>query len=218
MDIMTSVGLVSGIHRHRGDGAHGRRSAHVRLRTCHDHHLRRVDRRHHDPLSAWRDAARPAARREIRLHHEPAVGARPRRRTRPHRRNRPQAGTGRPGKGRDRRTVPRQGNSLRRRRLRSRIHPRQSRARPRQFPDASRRGQQDLPRHRRLRAGVRHDRNPDRHGADVRQHDRPLQARPVHGDRAAGDAVRRAGREPVLSCRSPTSCTASCWTRKPTAR
>ena len=33
-----------------------------------------------------------------------------------------------------------------------------------------------------------------RHGANVRQHDRPLEARPVHGDRAARDAVWCAGR------------------------
>jgi len=38
----------------------------------------------------------------------------------------------------------------------------------------------------------------DRHGADVRQHDRPVETRSVHGDGATGDAVWRAGCQPVL--------------------
>ena len=39
----------------------------------------------------------------------------------------------------------------------------------------------------------------DRHGADVRQHDRPIQARSVHGGRASGDLLRRCSRQHVLS-------------------
>jgi chemotaxis protein MotA len=35
-------------------------------------------------------------------------------------------------------------------------------------------------------------------GMDVRQHDRSIEARSIHGNRVAGDALRRAGREPVL--------------------
>ena len=108
------------------------------------------------------------------------------------------SGAGRSGKGRDRRPVPRQGHPLRRRRLRHQFHPRQSRARPRQLPHPSRRGPEDLPRGRRLRAGLRHDRHADRHGADVRQHDRSLQARPVHGRRVARDILRRGAGQPVL--------------------
>ena len=74
MDIMTGVGLVCGIDRHRDPDAAGRRSGHVRLRTRRHHHLRRLDRGDHDPFSARRHAAWPAARRQIRLHDEPAVG------------------------------------------------------------------------------------------------------------------------------------------------
>ncbi len=88
---------------------------------------------------------------------------------------------------------------------------------PRQFPDASRRGQQDLPRHRRLRAGVRHDRHADRHGADVCQHDRPVEARPVL-ETAPLATLYGALVANLFVFRSPTSCTASFWTRKPTAR
>jgi hypothetical protein len=51
---------------------------------------------------------------------------------------------------------------------------RQSRARSRQLPHPSRRRPEDLSRGRRLRPGFRHDRHADRHGADVRQHDRSL--------------------------------------------
>src|SRR6202050_3314353 len=43
-------------------------------------------------------------------------------------------GADRPGEGRDRGPFPCQGHSVRRRRLRRRVHPRQSRARPRQLP------------------------------------------------------------------------------------
>ena len=46
------------------------------------------------------------------------------------------------------------------------------------------RGLEDLSRHRRLRAGVRHDRHAARHGADVLQHVGPFEARPLHGGRA----------------------------------
>ena len=114
------------------------------------------------------------------------------------RRGRPQAGADRARKGRDRGSVPGQGHPLRRRRLRQRLHPRQPRARPRQLPDPSRRRAEDLSRDRRLRAGLRHDRHLDRHGADVRQHDRSVQARPLHGGRVAGDVLRRGGRQSVL--------------------
>jgi len=83
--------------------------------------------------------------------------------------------------------------------------------------DASRRRQQDLPRDRRLRAGLRHDRHPDRHGADVRQHDDPSKLgrswRPPCWLRFT------ARWSPICSVfRSPTSCMASCSTRRPTAR
>ena len=114
------------------------------------------------------------------------------------RRGRPQGRTGRAREGRDRRSVPGQGHPLHRRRLRHQLHSRQSRARPRQLPDPSRRGPEDLPRHRGLRSGVRDDRNAARHGADVRQHDRSLQARSVHGDRAAGDPLWRGRRQSVV--------------------
>src|SRR5256885_10707934 len=46
--------------------------SHVYQRTCDHHHLRRIDRRHHDPLSAQRDFAWSAARCEVCVHDEPA--------------------------------------------------------------------------------------------------------------------------------------------------
>ena len=88
---------------------------------------------------------------------------------------------------------------LRRRRLRYEFHPRRSRARSRQLPHPSRRGSEDLPCGRRLRAGLRHDRHPDRYGADVRQHDGSLEARPIHGGRAACNLYRRGAGQSVLS-------------------
>jgi hypothetical protein len=57
---------------------------------------------------------------------------------------------------------------------------------------------EDLSRHRRLRAGVRHDRRAARHGADVLQHVGPFETRALHGRRFAGDALRCAGGEPDL--------------------
>ena len=79
-------------------------------------------------------------------------------------------------------------------------------------------GAEDLSRDRRLRAGLRHGRHAGRHGADVRQHDRSLEARSVHGDGAARDAVWRAGRQHVLSAdRRQAACQAA-RTRRPTAR
>ena len=64
--------------------------------------------------------------------------------------------------------------------------------RPRQLPHAPRRGLEGLPRLRRLRAGLGHDRHHPRHGDDVRQHVGPLEARARHGDGPARDALRRA--------------------------
>ena len=135
---------------------------------------------------------------QVRVHHAPHHPARAGRRDRGARRDRPQAGPDRAGEGRDRGSVPGQGHPLRRRRLRQRLHPRQPRARPRQLPDPPRRRAENLSRDRRLRAGLRHGRHLDRHGADVRQHDRSLQARSLHGGCAAGDVLRRGGRQSVL--------------------
>jgi len=67
MDIMTSVGLIAGIIVIATMMLLGGGRSHVHLRTCDHHHLRGIDRGHHDPLSARRDAARPAARREVRF-------------------------------------------------------------------------------------------------------------------------------------------------------
>src|ERR1700751_1648741 len=48
--------------------------------------------------------------------------------------------------------------------------------RDREFPHPPRRGAEDLSRRRRLRARFRHGRHAHRHGADVRQHDRSVEA------------------------------------------
>ena len=81
MDITTGVGLICRHHRHRSDDPDGRRSAHV----LSEHAMIIIFGGSiaatliRFPLGG--DPARPAARREIRLHHEPAVGARSGRRT-----------------------------------------------------------------------------------------------------------------------------------------
>ncbi len=90
---------------------------HVRERSRHHHHFRRLVCRDPDPLSADLDLSRPAARREIRLHHAPHDPARTGRRNRRPCRDRAQAGADRAGKGRNRGSVSRQGHPLRRRRL-----------------------------------------------------------------------------------------------------
>src|SRR6476620_11012700 len=125
MDIMTGVGLVSGIivvslMIFMGGDLHMFISEHAMIIIFGGSIAATMIR---FPLSAI-------------LHGLP-LGARSGRRTCPHRRNRAQARAGRPRKSRDRRPVPRQGNSICRRWLRSRIHPRQSRTGSRQLPDAS---------------------------------------------------------------------------------
>ena len=217
MDISTGLGLVVRRHRPRRPHHDGRRPADVPRPARLHRDFRRRDRGHADPLSALLDLPRPADGHEVRLHHAPLELAR----------------TG----GRDRALaeIARKqgpiglekeqiddpflatGHALRRRRLRRRLHSRQPRARPRQLPDASRRGPEDLSLDRRLRAGLRHGRHADRHGADVRQHDRPFEARSLHGGGAARDVLRRCCRQPVLHCRSPTSCISSWPTRRSTA-
>ena len=129
---------------------HGRRSADVYQRSRRDHHFRRVVCRHADPLPAVIDVSRLAAWRQIRLHHAAHDPARAGRRDCGPCRDRAQTGADRPGEGRDRGPFPGQGHSLCRRRLRCRVHPRQSRARPRQLPHPSRRRPEDLSRGRRL--------------------------------------------------------------------
>jgi hypothetical protein len=58
-----------------------------------------------------------------------------------------------------------------------------------------------------LRPGFRDDRNTDRHGADVRQHDRSLETRPIHGRRPAGNVLWSGGGEPPVpaDCRQAAS-------------
>ena len=91
------------------------------------------------PLTAMLHGLPLGAKFAFTMQHHHA--ARPRRRDRRPRRDRAQIRTGRARKGHAGRSVPRQGRPLRRRRLRRRLHPRQSRARPRQLPHPSRRGQ-----------------------------------------------------------------------------
>ena len=79
-------------------------------------------------------------------------------------------------------------------------------ARPRQLPDASGRGLEDLSRHRRLRAGLGHDRHADRHGADVRQHGGPLEARSRSWRWRCWRRSTARWSPTCLPCRSPTSC------------
>ena len=67
-------------------------------RSRHNHHFRRLVRRDFDPLSAVVDVSRPAARRQVRLHHAPHDAARTGRRNRRLCRNRTQAGADGPGK------------------------------------------------------------------------------------------------------------------------
>ncbi len=71
MDIATGLGLVAGAVVLVTLILMGGDLADVRGRPRRHRHLRRLVRRHPDPLSAVLDLSRPAARREIRLHDAP---------------------------------------------------------------------------------------------------------------------------------------------------
>ena len=58
--------------------------------------------------------------------------------------------------------------------------------------------------------------HPDRHGADVRQHDRSIEARSIPWQPRRRRRSTARWSQTCSACRSPTSCTASCSMKRPT--
>ena len=219
MDLSTALGLAFGgvvlvsLILMGGELRHVRR--HPRLHR----HLRRLDRRDPDPLPALVAVSRPAARHEVRLHvapHGPPATwstrspklAEVARKPGPIGLEKVEIEDTFLAKGMRFVADGYDADFIRdnlERDLDNFLHP-------------SRRRAEDLPRHRRLRAGLRHDRHADRHGADVRQHDRPFQARSLYGGGAAGDVLRRRGRQPVLPADRRQAARQAASTRRSTAR